>query len=263
MTLEKTALIEIEWKTNSTVAQRKKGIPPVVVQFNPESLKVSHSNQVQTHAQNHNSAMQYVGRGRSTLAVELIFDVSGVDSSETQDVQRLTRQVSYFMVAKPTGNSGKPLANTQQKGGAKKEKQKYVVPGLRFQWGSFVFDGILTSLNENLELWSEDGYPLRSILSLSMSQPGIQLSGRDNIKLSVSAQVNAQAGIQAMTPALQGGTLQSMVANAGVNADWKAVAAINGIENPRNLSAGALVDLDVGGAISARANLKLGGGLNG
>jgi hypothetical protein len=34
-----------------------------------------------------------------------------------------------------------------------------------------------------------------------------------------------------------------MVANVGVKADWKTVAARNGIENPRNLAPGTLVNL--------------------
>jgi len=42
-----------------------------------------------------------------------------------------------------------------------------------------------------------------------------------------------------------------MVANTGTKTDWKAIAALNGIENPRNLAPGTLVNFRAG----ARANL--------
>jgi hypothetical protein len=47
-----------------------------------------------------------------------------------------------------------------------------------------------------------------------------------------------------------------MVANAGIKADWKAIAALNGIENPRNLAPGTLVNLNVSAKVSAGANLN-------
>jgi hypothetical protein len=55
-----------------------------------------------------------------------------------------------------------------------------------------------------------------------------------------------------------------MVANAGIKADWKAVASLNGIENPRNLPAGTLVNLQVkaGAKASAGAGISAGGSLS-
>ncbi|MEM6253931.1 MAG: peptidoglycan-binding protein [Cyanobacteria bacterium P01_D01_bin.156] len=247
MALEKAKLIEIEWSDGHNEATPKDGFEPVEVQFNPASLKVSYSNQVQTNDQSTSSTMQYVGKGDSKLAVELLFDVSGAGATDVKDVRRMTQRVAYFM------------STSEDTSG---EETKYTVPGLRFQWGSFFFDGILGSMDENLELWSEDGNPLRATVSLSMSQPGIQFKFSENTKATPPPQAAPASGTQPLTAALQGGTLQGMVSGAG-GADWKAVAALNGIENPRNLPTGTLVNLNARATVGSggvSASFQAGGG---
>lgn len=230
MTLEKAKLIEIEWPDGQNEASPKSGVEPVEVQFNPASLKVTYSNQVQTNDQSTSSAMQYVGKGDSKLALDLIFDVSGATATDIKDVRRMTQRVAYFM------------STTEDTSG---EEPTYTVPGLRFQWGSFFFDGILVSMDETLELWSEDGNPLRATVAISLSQPGIQFKFSKNAKATPPPPGSTQSGTQPLTPATQGSTLQGIVASAGVKADWKTVASANNIENPRNLAAGTLVNLNV------------------
>lgn len=236
MSLEKARLVEIEWKKQG--AAPKKNGKIVQVQFNPASLQVGYSNQVQANSQTNGSAMQYVGKGDSKLALELIFDVSGTDSTHDRDVRRMTERVAYFM-----GTSAMPgTAKVPDDKKKKKEKPKFQVPGLRFQWGSFLFDGILLSMNENLELWSETGNPLRSVVSLSLSQPGIQFEFTPGLTSKVDAvQSKLQVGIKPFVSAVQGASLQSLVTRAG-RTDWKNIAASNGIENPRNLAPGQLLD---------------------
>ncbi len=246
MTLAKAKLFEItSWQNG---APKVKNNPRVTVQFNPASLKVSYSNQVQTNDQINSSAIQYVGRGASKLGVELIFDVSGVDATDVKDVRYMTENVAYFMT---------PIEDTSE------GKKQYTVPGLRFQWGSFIFDGILVSMDETLDLWSEDGNPLRATVSLSMSQSGIQFQFSKNSKATPPPNKSPQSGTQRLIPATQGGTLQNMVAKAGITTDWKAVASLNEIENPRNLVAGTLVNLQGSAKASIRTGIQLWGGLNG
>jgi hypothetical protein len=45
------------------------------------------------------------------------------------------------------------------------------------------------------------------------------------------------------------------VAKAGLKTDWKAIAAQNGIENPRHIPAGTLIDLE--STASASLNAKV------
>ena len=56
----------------------------------------------------------------------------------------------------------------------KKEGDKFVPPAVRFLWGSFQFDGLMDSLEESLEFFSNDGRPLRASMSLTLSQQKIQ-----------------------------------------------------------------------------------------
>lgn len=231
MTLMKAQLFKIEsWSEGGVDTAEPK--PYTTVQFNPASLKVTFSNQVKTDGQGTGSAMQYVGKGDSKLAAELIFDVSGEDATDARDVRRMTQKVAYFMTPAPAGND-------------EQDKPQYSVPGLRFQWGSFLFDGILVSMDETLELWSEDGNPLRATVSLSMAQPGIQFQFDKNSKATPPPENKPQSGTQALTPAEQGDSVQGLVANSKSPADWKTVATANGIENPRNLQPGTLVNLKV------------------
>jgi hypothetical protein len=44
---------------------------------------------------------------------------------------------------------------------------------------------------------------------------------------------------------------------AGIAADWQLVAAANGVENPRLLTPGQLIDLDVTGRVGVPAGLGL------
>src|SRR5207244_8639058 len=51
---------------------------------------------------------------------------------------------------------------------------KFVPPVVRFLWGSFQFDGIMESLEESLEFFSDDGRPMRASVSLALTQQKIQ-----------------------------------------------------------------------------------------
>lgn len=270
--LTKAQLIEINWENNGVATvvnggQNSQGgsgqtsgqsaeSNHLQVQFNPASLKVTYSNQVENGGDN-SAALQFVGRGDSKLAIELIFDVSGEDASDRQDVRQITRRVAYFMTPNPTDEAPSGGSDSGS-GGAEEEQPRYKVPGVRFQWGTFLFDGVMVSMDENLELWSEEGRPLRATVSINLSQPGINFNFRslnDNQAATDSPGTNRPAGTTPMTPAPAGANLQGLVANAGINADWKAVASANGIENPRDLATGGLVNL--------RARASPSGGLPG
>lgn len=245
MTLTKAQLFEISWSEQGDPEVPAK--PRMTVQFNPASLKVSYSNQVQTNGNNTSSSMQSVGKGDSKLAVELLFDVSGVGAEGIQDVRQLTKEVAYFMKTTPESPPTDSTAGGSSSGtsGGSQQEQRYRVAGMRFLWGSFFFDGILVSMDETLDLWSEDGRPLRATVTMNLSQPGIHFADPTNSSATRSPKGGTQAGTAPLTAAPQGATLQDLVSNAGIKADWKAIAAANGIENPRQLTPGSLVNLKV------------------
>ncbi|HWA26477.1 MAG TPA: LysM domain-containing protein, partial [Lacunisphaera sp.] len=55
----------------------------------------------------------------------------------------------------------------------------------------------------------------------------------------------AAAGTKPLTPAPAGASLQSLADQAGVGGDWQDIARANGIENPRLLLPGQLIDLNL------------------
>lgn len=197
----------------------------VKVQFNPETLTVNFSNQKAGGDQRGGSAMQFVGSGTTKLSLDLWFDVTVNDE---KDVRKLTKKVNYFIKPEQQG-SGR---NVQWK-----------APGVQFIWGTFLFNGVMDSINEKLEYFSEDGKPLRAMLSISISSQDIQFKF-GNQTAGGRASRNAP-GTQPQRPAKAGDTVQKMAAAAGRGDDWKQIAAANGIENPRQLAPGTLIDLNI------------------
>ena len=237
--LLKAELHQIEWDTNQQARpinlDRK-----VKVQFNPETLTVSFANQKAGGDQRGGSSVQFVGQGTTRLTLDLWFDAS-VPHTETSaesvdDVRKLTQKVNYFI---------KP----EKKGTGK--SAKWIAPGVRFVWGTFLFDGVMDSLNEKLEYFSEDGKPLRAMLSLTLSSQTIQFEF--GAQQPADGAAPGGPGTPASTPGAQprqqtraGDTVQSVAARSNQTNDWKKIAAANNIENPRRLAPGALIDVNVG-----------------
>lgn len=247
--LVRAKLIPIKWNENEEVEllEQDENVSTVEVQFNPSTLKVTYANQIQTGGESTGSSMQFVGKGTSKLAIELIFDVSGPRSQNVKDVRQLTRAVAVFMSPVPEGSG---------------DDTRYRVPGVRFEWGTFTFDGVIEGMDETLELFSEDGYPLRATVSLNMSYQGISLADKStarNNAATPSPGSGSPTGTKPLTPAKAGDTLQGMVAagaSASAGANWKAVAAANGIENPRQISTGTLLDMSASAKVSASASIS-------
>lgn len=205
----------------------------VKVQFNPEALKVSFANQLKEPTGGGDktgpAAKQFVGTGTTKLNLQLWFDVTAPVPEglpPEKDVRKLTQKVAYYIT---------PQEQEQE------QEKTLVPPAVRFVWGSFQFDGIVESLEESLELFSPEGQPLRASLTLSLSQQRItKFTFRD----APAAGAAPQLGTHSLSQAPIGSTLQALAADAGRGRDWQAIAAANGIENPRHLQPGQLIDLN-------------------
>jgi hypothetical protein len=215
----------------------------VHVQFNPETLKVSFANQIKTDGnQQGTSSNLYVGQGTTKMSVQLWFDVTAPLREEFEeykgltDVRELTRKVSYFIT--PT--------DVQVKNEKGENETRHIPPGVRFIWGSFQFDGIMESLEESLEFFSPEGKPLRASVSLSLSQQKIDFIIRDTSKdqpPGAATPGGAPPGTSPLAEALSGSSLQQLAAGMGKAAEWQRIARNNGIENPRRLRPGQLIDM--------------------
>ena len=208
----------------------------VNVQFNPESLKVTYSNQVVTPndqgGQLGTASLQQVGKGSTKLAVQLWFDVNHpITGAAPEDVREMTGQVTYFIT--PKGNGKNP--------------ETFLIPALKFHWGRFSFIGVMEGMEETIELFSNDGRPLRSTVSFTLAQQEILAfnSGQGpRLPATATAAGSKPVGTAPLTPATSGDTLQSLADRSGQGADWQGIAAANGIENPRLLAPGQLVNIN-------------------
>jgi hypothetical protein len=203
------------------------------VQFNPESLKVTFNNQLVKPTgsgdQRGSAAYQFVGRSTTKLALTLWFDVGSQHGpGPVDDVRKLTEQVAYFIKPKEVA------------------KDVLLPPAVRFVWGSFKFDGLMDSLEETLDFFSPQGKPLRASLSLALSQQAFEF-GFQKVAGASAGSAGTPTRTPGMTPVAQapaGSTVQGLADAAGAS-DWQSIAAANGIENPRLLTPGTLVDLSL------------------
>ena len=237
----KAKLVELDDRLKDALPGGKS----VTVQFNPDSLKLAFANQIQNNNTSSNAGTeaaprgsadqaqgtqgrQFVGAGTTKLTVQLWFDVNAVAEGEDRvdDVRRLTQEVIYFITPKQS----------------RTDATKFLPPGVRFSWGSFLFNGLVDSIEESIEFFSPDGKPLRASIALGLSQQTILVA-----EFAGSGRVPGRPkapGVSPMTPAASGSTLQGLAAAAGGDGvDWQNIAAANGIENPRQLVPGQLIDL--------------------
>jgi hypothetical protein len=226
--LSKAELREIKWTQNRQVQVINHPEKTVVVQFNPESLKVAFANQNAGGDQRGGSAVQFVGAGTTKLSMELWFDatlpLADGSMAEQGDVRKLTENVAYFIKPK-------------KKVGAKKWKPA----GVRFLWGSFMFDGVMDSMDETLEYFSEDGVPLRASVSINISSQMIQFQFGEQQPTGTENQ-SGLAGQQALEPAREGDTMQQIAGRAGRPGAHKEMARANNIENLRHIPPGTPIN---------------------
>ncbi len=229
--LEKAIMQQIRWDTENQVIDRDENgntYPQRKVQFNPETLKVAFSNQLASGDDSGGAAIQFASKGTTKLSLDLLFDVTAPapDNPGVSDVRKLTKEVVFFMQTKQQG-SGKD--------------SKHIPPGIRFQWGSFLFEGVMESINESLEFFSAEGRPLRATVSISLVKQDIDVTIADINKQQPGQQTNPAAA-KPQQAARQGESLQQMAGRLGKGANWQDIARANNIETPRIVQPGTLID---------------------
>lgn len=218
--LEKAKLIEVKSDGSEGTT--------LPVQFNPQSLKLNFSNQWASGNQPQGSSPQFVGTSTTKLSMELWFDVTlplpdGAPDARG-DVRNLTAAVAYFMTVQ---NPNDP------------KQENRVPPKMKFQWGSFLFNGTMDSMDETIDLFSPDGVPLRANVSINLSKHDLTFEFASAGGASTPA-----AGTTPLSTAKAGDSLQQLAAKAGIS-NWQGVARANGIANPRLLQPGSMVNLSI------------------
>jgi hypothetical protein len=206
----------------------------ILVQFNPETLKVTLSNSLKADNQggNNNSAAQYVDKSESSLAVELLFDTTvarDVDSTQSETDGGLSNSAALQQANTHEANSDvraltKKIADTFMQPQNPEADRPGAPTRCRFQWGAFVFVGMLSSYNETLEYFSPEGIPLRAKLALSFKEDRYQFE-----QLQVAAAQRAQPTFSPSSDNLA----QTLADQKQDPKKWRDAALFNGIENPR------------------------------
>jgi hypothetical protein len=233
--LKKAQLVEIQWADKQKTAKPVPGGKTVPIQFNPSTLKISFQNKSAGGDQAGGSSKQFVGAGSTKLSVELLFDTTQTG----EDVRKKTEQVAFFMAPKDP------------------KSKKPVPPGIQFEWGSFIFRGVVESMEETIDYFAEEGMPLRATISLSINRQDIEfLFGSPGGRAADGAQ-NQPVPLTAPRPEE---TVQSVAGRTGDSGNWKSIAAANDIDDPLRLPAGALLNTNVtaGAAVSVSAGFSAG-----
>jgi hypothetical protein len=219
--LAKAKLVQIELGDGDAASRETNPDATVTVQFNPETLKVTYSNTMEGGDQTGGSAIQYVSKSSTKMSIELWFDAAAL--SDQDDVRRLTKKVNHFITPTPQGEGMAP-------------------PAVRFVWGSFLFEGVMDGMDETLEFFSSDGRPLRAKVSISITSQDIQFH-----EPPAPSSGGGVPGTNPQQQAKDGDSVQGIVGRdrgrGSGSEGWQAIAAANGIENPRRLEPGTFVDL--------------------
>ena len=123
---------------------------PIDVQFNPASLQLTLSNQLDQDKSG-KEKKQYVKESTGKLSMDLIFDTTDTG----MNVRFYTGEVAQLM--QPVPESNKP-------------KAKNVPSVVLFEWGAFAFQGIIENYKETIEFFSKDGVPLRASVNLTLAE---------------------------------------------------------------------------------------------
>jgi hypothetical protein len=225
--------------------KQQKPVPgqAVAVHFNPETLKLTYTNNLNADTGSKNTSgqpAQQASNSSVTLAVDLVFDTT--DQLEKKqgdaDVRKvITKKIVELFVTPPAPadatNSNPIPAN----------------PCL-FLWGTFQFVGLVESYNETLDFFSASGVPLRATVSMSLKESRYKIA---DVTQSVPSPSQ---------PLPSGAQIGPALSAAGIDpADWRKTALANGMETPRFATSGG-VDVGVGTSFSAVASAAGGAGFS-
>ncbi|WP_284124241.1 CIS tube protein [Parerythrobacter aestuarii] len=230
------------------LSEADKDAAAIEVQFNPETLDISLSNNFKESSGD--SPTQLVDEASAQLSLELQFDTTDTGV----DVRQRTHEVAKFL---------KPLDITREV-----ERGDPLPPPMvvEFDWGAIVFQGYMDSYSETLEFFSHDGVPLRAKVSISLTQQERSFDPRQKKDSEGNDAGPYSNDAVNNDPFASGAVEQSVDPNAPMD---NAAAAANGVEDPRqpNVDKVALPEksgkLGRAAAAFAQAGASLGAGLGG
>jgi hypothetical protein len=274
--LAKATLLPLAHKRAATKTQPEIVVPkrdekgkllkPVEVQFNPTSLRLQRgSNHDKTGLTTKVQRRQHPSIAPAMLSFDLEFDTAeeprnpnaGGRPTKLKDVRDKTKLVRQFVEPPEDDPTKAP-------------------PRVRFQWGSFIFNGLVTQVNEDLDYFDSDGTPLRAKVSVSITEQDLKFEGKRAGAGARDQRAATQPGgdpepspggnrnldpptggmpgrsgtndVRSLVPAVDGESAQQLAARVGGNPTaWRSL--MNGLDSPLTLPAG--VPVEVGSELEA------------
>ncbi len=217
---------------------------PVTVHFNPSSLTYTVENSVSQQSGSPKK-VQYVAQFSGKLSMDLQFDTTGTGT----DVRIDTNQVASFMQASANASAAAQTASAASGSGSNAQSAPSKAPPvLSFQWGSYVFKGVMESFKETIDFFSADGVALRALVSVTLArQDSVFDEGANFSQGNTSGSlVPSGAGDSALSIATRGGDPSAM----------RQLGSDNGLESLR-FTGGA--QLQVGAGVQLNASVGFSG----
>jgi hypothetical protein len=206
------------------------GKAPIPVYFNPTEYSISKSNEWTYEKVKGNSfpKAQFGGGNPRELSLNLLLDASLL--GKDQHVRDLTNELFKMMDVKEGQTAGDPGA---------------VPPFVTFTWGEeTTFKSVCTQLTVAFKLFRPNGDPIRADVKMTLKQAvtaGTASSNSAHPAGNPTTRANAGHGVHTVK---DGDTLPSISYEAyGDATAWRAIADVNGIENPLHLRRGRALSL--------------------
>jgi hypothetical protein len=276
MELKKAYLQEVSSKPTANPAPANAA--KIEVQINPATLRYQMASTVDFSKDAGRQKTTYQG-STSTLSFDLVFDTADEGSTDQPiDVRTRTRQLERFV-----------LPDMKQ--------PKAAPPRLQFTYGTFTVIGVMTTLNQDFDLFSATGVPLRAKCAVTIkeqkpefdaklagpgantgkgaTQPVPPPAGPGSAGPGTSAAAPPPAGTTPPAPtdrtstALAGETASDFAQRMGL--DPRAWKGLQGITDPLRLQAGQQIDFSsslssgagIGVEVGATADIGTGAGPSG
>ena len=203
---------------------------PIPVYFNPTEYSISKSNEWKYDKVTGNSfpKAQFGGGNPRELSLNLLLDASLL--SKTAHIRDVTNDLFKMMEVKEGQTPGDSGA---------------VPPFVTFKWGrETTFKSVCTSLTVAFKLFRPNGDPIRADVKMTLKQAetaGTASANGANRAGNPTTRANAGHGVHTVK---DGDSLASIAYDAYGDATvWRAIADVNGIENPMHLRRGSALSL--------------------
>jgi hypothetical protein len=209
----------------------------ITVLYNPESYTQQRSvNYTSMGGIGHNGEIKQFARGGAEkLSFELFFDSfsAGAEAGSAADKVVLTASSLLPSPAKADVRKfTKRIYGLMELDGS-----KHRPPILKIEWSSLQFKGVLVSCTQRFTKFSETGRPVRAVLNVEFEE---YLLPEELAK----EEPRESPDTSKFRTVSQGDSLWALAVHAyGDAAEWRRIAASNGIENPRILKNGGLIRL--------------------